>query len=78
MRDLSRPALLIALGLLFVFLTSMGPGFFFGISLTGVSRWFLIGLLFYFALNCCGRACRSRCCCRGECRCETNDAEAEN
>jgi hypothetical protein len=76
MRDLSRPALLIALGLLFVFLTSMGPGFFFGISLTGVSRWFLIGLLIYFAMNCCGgNGCRSACCCRGGCNCGTEEDE---
>ncbi|MFT4605332.1 MAG: hypothetical protein ACI9W4_002071 [Rhodothermales bacterium] len=77
MRDLSRPALLIALGLLFVLLTSMGPGFFFGISLSGLSRWFLIGLLIYFAMNRCGgRGCGSRCCCKGTCSCDEDEDDA--
>ena len=61
MRDLSRPALLIALALLFVVLTANGPGLLFGISISSTVKWVLFGLLIYFIMSggCCGR---SRCC----------------
>ena len=72
MRDFNRPALLAALLLLFVFLTTMGPGFMFGISLSGAARWILVGLLVYLAFNCCGGGrCGCRCC--GRCTCGENE-----
>ena len=61
MEDISRPALIVALVLLFVVLTSIGPGFMFGIGLSELARWVLIGGLIYLVLTkgCCGaRSCR--------------------
>ncbi|NNE70580.1 MAG: hypothetical protein HKN29_09500 [Rhodothermales bacterium] len=76
MQDYSRPLLLAAIAVLFLVLTSMGPGLFFGISLSGAARWFLIGLLIWFVVSrnggCCGGRC---CCCWGDCTCDTDEEE---
>jgi hypothetical protein len=59
MRDFSRPALLIALVLLFLLLTK-GGGFLLGISIAGGVRWLLIGLAVYLCFNCFGGGCFGR------------------
>lgn len=80
MRDISRPLLLVALGVLFVVLTSVGPGFFFGFHFGGTLRWVLFGLLIYFIFarggGCCGSGTRC-CCCWGDCTCDDEEEEDE-
>lgn len=62
MNDFSRPALLVALVLLFVVLTSIGPGFLFGLGMKSTLRWLLIGGLIYLvvARGGCGSRCGKR------------------